>query len=135
MVTEKEGFNKEISTPKSVVNREVRDVEVPEAAEEIAVNVKNMTTTSFLKQKTQTQAQATAAAKTIVATYEELGKTKAQYKLTWILALVTHHPAPRIGEFSFIDTYSAFTEGIKYCVPMYVAQHLEATGNAVIIGK
>lgn len=51
-----------------------------------------------------------------------------------VRATRTHHPAPRVGTFNFQEVYNCFIEGMRYRCPNTVAQHLEETENANILG-
>ena len=54
-------------------------------------------------------------------------------QLVWIRAMISHHPPPVLGEFSFVDIYMSYVEGMKYLVPKYVAVALEENENAVML--
>lgn len=51
-----------------------------------------------------------------------------------VRATKTQHPAPRVGTFNFQEVYNCFIEGMRYKCPNTVAQHLEETENANILG-
>lgn len=87
--------------------------------------------------KQSLQAAIDEAAQRFQHVYQPSMQTQQEINMSQLVrvrAMKTHHPAPTVGDFSFIDVYTNYVEGMKYVVPLYVALSLEETENAMIIG-
>lgn len=107
----------------------------PRAVEEVGVQEGVVTTRrleeSIVQARKRVQAEAMKVAETVRQQLAPLAAKNPAMRLVWIRALRDHQPAPRVGEFRFQEYYGTFVEGVRYLVPLYVADHLEGGDNAL----
>lgn len=130
--TSKEVITAEVvDKPKSVVERAAPQQPVQAVATTGTFGLRSPEKQNEIVRRKQLQVQLDKQAQVYIRQHPP---KSADEDFVIIRAMKSHHPAPRVGKFDFQSVYNCFIEGMRYRCPLPVAQHLEETENATILG-